>query len=140
MRVVFSAIVALALAVCLELGSTIVLYAFGGKLYSPGSARAERQTVLRQAQRLSNDAARPTEEQPAPKARGEDGDWPPEVVHPFLGFVRDPTFEGARFKLNALGFYDSPAPPGRPPSALPSESSAARLPPVWPIIGAWSKS
>ncbi len=114
----FSAIVALALAVLLELGSTVVLYAFGGKLYSPGAARAEREAVLRHARRRSNNAerrfaARAPGEEPAGSVEGKDrNDWPPEVVHPFLGFVRDPTFEGARFELTPVGFFDSPPPDG----------------------------
>ncbi len=112
-KVLFTAIVALVLAACLELGSTIVLYAFSGKLYAPGAARIERESVRRYAQQRSNHATSLPEEPEVTPVPGEEGaDRAPEVVHPFLGFVRDPTFEGGRFKLNALGFFDSAPPPG----------------------------
>lgn len=113
-KLLFSVIVALVLAVLLELGSMVVLLAAGGKLYSPSSARDEREAVLRHATRRANVAAPVPVDQPAagPEAEEARRDWPPEVVHPFLGFVRDPTAEGARFELSPLGFFDSKPPKG----------------------------
>ena len=112
-RALFSAIVVLALTAFLELGSTAVLYLAAGKLFVPSAARAEREAVLRWAQQRSNDASPLPEETVIPAIGEEGADLAPEVVHPFLGFVRDPTFEGSRFKLNDLGFFDS-APPAGP--------------------------
>ncbi len=106
-------IVALALVGFLELGSALVLYATTGKLFTPAAARAEREAVERRAQRRSNRAARLTmEPSEAQAADQEKLEKPPEVVHPFLGFVRDPTYENVHFPANELGFFASEPPPG----------------------------
>ncbi|MEO1086155.1 MAG: hypothetical protein AAFY88_18095 [Acidobacteriota bacterium] len=91
-----------------ELASAALLSAAGGSIFSPQTARGERAEVLRHATAHANlEAAK------APAVADPQLDESaPEVLHPFLGFVRDPTAEGSRFPLNDLGFFASPAPEG----------------------------
>ncbi|MCP4661428.1 MAG: hypothetical protein GY856_38990 [bacterium] len=105
-KFIFSAITLMALIAVAELFSMTALYLIDGKWYSPRRAMVKRESVRRQTRERSNAAALDPATQEAPTAA-----LPGEVVHPFLGFVRDPD-QVAGWKVDSLGFFDYPPPPG----------------------------
>ncbi len=105
-KAVFVAMLAVALIATVEVCSIIALYFVDGKLFSPRGAAAKRQLIQRQAEARSNVVANLDAKPPRQGSAAAD-----EVVHPYLGYVREPPGEG-RKKIGPLGFFETPAPPG----------------------------
>ncbi|MEM6794047.1 MAG: SDR family NAD(P)-dependent oxidoreductase, partial [Acidobacteriota bacterium] len=119
-KLLFSLMLAGILASLMELGSFTTLWILTGEAFTPARAAVERERVLQQVEALSNQRALESElersERPAIVPEDQ-GNLAPEVMHPFLGYVRDPNFEDPLFAMNPLGLYAS-----RP--ALPTGEAA----------------
>ncbi len=98
---IFGAVTLVALLILAELLSIAALWGLDSEWFSPARAAAKRETVRQQAAARSNGRnLTPSEKKRAGAA------FHGEVVHPFLGYVRDPA-TGAG--INRLGFRASPA-------------------------------